>query len=41
MVGDTTIVIWLEKAGFPEAQTRLEVIWQIITSPFKGIYEYV
>ena len=36
--GLTVMQIVFEVAGFPEAQTRLEVSRQIIQSPFSGVY---
>ena len=36
--GLTVIQIVFETAGFPLAQERLEVSWQVIQSPFAGIY---
>ena len=35
----TVIVTVLEVAGFPVAQVKPEVIIQVITSPFTGVYE--
>jgi hypothetical protein len=32
------MVMALEMAGFPDAQLKLEVSWQVITSPFAGEY---
>ena len=37
--GLTVMVIVFEVAGFPELHVSLEVIVQIIISPFTGIYE--
>ena len=39
--GFTIIVTAFEMAGFPEAHFALEISWQVTTSPFTGIIEYV
>jgi hypothetical protein len=36
MTGLTDMVTGFEEAGLPETQVRLDITWQLTTSPFAG-----